>query len=94
MNQDEAIKDFLGDRPQSGQLKDWRVTLEERLAGLQQELTERGDGAGRLGLKIEQLKRQIAALREEEAVTEFVEDSVRVTLAMGQDSEATNEYED
>jgi hypothetical protein len=94
MDEQEAIRDFLGERPDSGQLRDWREALQERLAGLRQERDQRGDPSGRLGNKIEQLKRQIAALRDEEAVTEFVEDSVRVTLAMGQVAEPLDNLEE
>lgn len=91
MNEDEAIKDFLGERPDSRQLNDWRVTLEERLTALQAEQERAGGANPRLRAKIEQLKKQISALREEEAVTEFVEDSVRVTLAMGQVADPIDE---
>ena len=84
MSEEEAIRDFLGERPDSAQLTDWRTTLEERLAALQEEQKRAGGANPALGKKIDQLRKQIAALREEEAVTQFVEDSVRVTLAMGQ----------
>ena len=36
-----------------------------------------------LRARLKEMDRQIAALEQEELVTEFVEDSVRVTLAMG-----------
>lgn len=91
MNEEEAIKDFLGDRPDSQQLNDWRVTLEQRLAALQEEQQRAGGANPALRSKIEQLKKQVAALREEEAVTQFVEDSVRVTLAMGQVADPIDE---
>jgi hypothetical protein len=86
-----AIREFLGERPDSGQLEDWRVTLEQRLQALETERTRGGDA--RFSVKIEQLKRQIAALRQEEAITGFVEDSVRVTLAMGAVADPVDETE-
>lgn len=83
MKEDEAIRQFLGDRPDAAQLHDWRATLEERLTALERDRKARGGGGPGTEAKVNQLKRQIAALVEEEAVTRFVEDSVRVTLAMG-----------
>jgi hypothetical protein len=94
MEEQEAIRDFMGDRPDSTQLRDWRETLQQRLAGMEQEKAQTGDPSGRLGSKIQQLKKQIAALSEEEAVTEFVEDSVRATLAMGRIADPINQLED
>ena len=83
MDQEEAIRDFLGDRPRADEISEWKAALEQRLQALQRE-RERADAASpSLVAKIEQLKRQIAALDQEHAITEFVEDSVRVTLAMG-----------
>jgi hypothetical protein len=84
MDQDEAIQDFLGERPHADQLRGWRETLEHRLQSLV-ENRARGtaDADAALEAKIAGLKRQIAALGQEEAITQFVEDSVRVTLAMG-----------
>jgi phage shock protein A len=83
MDQEEAIRDFLGDRPRADEISEWKAALEQRLQALQRE-RERADAATpSLLAKIEQLKRQIAALDQEHAITEFVEDSVRATLAMG-----------
>lgn len=96
MNEEDAIRDFLGDRPGAEQLREWRSTLERRLEMLQQDLERPGSGPStesKIAGKIKELKRQIEALREEEAVTRFVEDSVRVTLAMGTVSEPMDEYE-
>ena len=84
MNEDETIREFLGERPDAAQLREWREALERRLEGLEGDRGKTtGTGAASLESKIAQLKRQITALQEEEAITEFVEDSVRVTLAMG-----------
>jgi hypothetical protein len=84
MDEQKAIRGFLGDRPDSGQLREWRKTLEERLKRVlaDQEAAPAEDVA-RWDARAAELRRQIAALEQEELVTEFVEDSVRVTLAMG-----------
>ena len=95
MHEERAIKEFLGERPGAEELEDWRRTLEQRLESLEAELKKTGAGAAPvLQNKIAQLRRQIAALAEEEAVTRFVEDSVRVTLAMGAAYEAAGEVEE
>ena len=92
MDHETAVDQFLGERPRAEQLRDWRQTLEDRLKALQAE-AKAGRGAS-LETKIAQLKRQIQALREEEAVTQFVEDSVRVTLAMGAATEGMDDQEE
>ena len=82
--EDTVVQQFLGDRPNAEQFRDWRVTLERRLqAMVEDRKSAEGPAAASLDARITQLKRQVAALQEEEAVTQFVEDSVRVTLAMG-----------
>ena len=91
MDEAEAIRDFLGERPDSDQLKNWRGALEDRLSALEAEQMRAGDADPGLRSKIQTLKRQIAALQEEQAITEFVEDSVRVTLAMGTVAEQLDE---
>ena len=91
MKEDDAIREFMGDRPSSEQLRDWRIALEERLAALK---ADRPRAGASLDGKIATTERQIDALREEEAVTRFVEDSVRVTLAMGASSDGMDEAEE
>ncbi|MCC2672646.1 MAG: hypothetical protein K0Q72_5118 [Armatimonadetes bacterium] len=83
MNSDEAVREFLGDRPGADELTEWRATLEDRLQKLQAERDKGVTVSTSLTNKIRQLEKQIAALRQEEAITQFVEDSVRATLAMG-----------
>ena len=90
-----AIDQFLGDKPSSAQLRQWRETLRERSRRLRQELKAAApeqaarlrDGAAALRARLAEMSRQIAALEQEELITEFVEDSVRVTLAMGSTAE-------
>jgi len=90
MDAEQSIRQFLGDRPGSAELSEWRATLELRLEGLDAERKRTGATAA-VDNKIAQLKRQIAALREEEAITQFIEDSVRVTLAMGAVTEGSGD---
>lgn len=79
-----AVEEFLGDKPSSAQLREWRDTLAARAARLRRELKEaRPEQAPTLRTRLGEMERQIAALEQEQLITEFVEDSVRVTLAMG-----------
>ncbi len=84
MDEDKAIREFLGERPDAAQWRQWRETLEERLRRL---LAARAgapsEAQAELAGRIAELRNQIAALEQEELITEFIEDSVRVTLAMG-----------
>ena len=92
MEEERIIRDFLGDRPDAAQLAEWVETLRGRLARLQAEARRAaGDDAPALEAQIKRLKRQIAALEEEAAITQFVQDSVRVTLAMGAATEGGGE---
>jgi hypothetical protein len=99
MNEDEAIREFLGDRPEATQFREWREVLQRRLASLEADRKKAvaiggpGSSAGLDG-RIAQLRKQIDALLEEEAVTQFVEDSVRVTLAMGAAAETVGDPDD
>ena len=84
MNEQQAVQEFLGDRPGVSQLAEWRITLERRVQALERDVERSSAGeAVSLQLRIASLRKQIHALYEEEAVTRFVEDSVRVTMAMG-----------
>jgi hypothetical protein len=79
-----AVEEFLGDQPSSAQLRQWRETLLARARRVRQELKEADPAqAPALRARLAEMERQIAALEQEELITEFVEDSVRVTLAMG-----------
>jgi hypothetical protein len=84
VDDDTIIESFLGERPRATQIEGWLEALRTRLAGFQQEAREAApDEAARLRGKIRELEQQVAALEKEAAITQFVEDSVRVTLAMG-----------
>jgi hypothetical protein len=90
--EEQAIQQFLGDRPNSAQLREWRETLEARLKTLRAHLAAAPESERKeLADRIAQLTKQIAALLQEELVTGYVEDSVRVTLAMGRATEGSEE---
>ena len=92
MDDERIVRDFLGDRPDAAQLAAWAAALKGRLAGLQQDIGRAStEERSALDAQIRRLKRQIAALEEEAAITQFVEESVRVTLAMGAASEGGGE---
>jgi phage shock protein A len=92
MDEERIIRDFLGGRPDAAQLVAWVASLRDRLTGLQEEAkSASGERAEALEPQIRRLKRQIAALEEEAAITQFVQDSVRVTLAMGAATEEGGE---
>jgi hypothetical protein len=79
-----TINEFLAGKPTSAQLREWRETLVQRSKRLREELTQADPSqAPALRSRLGEMERQIAALEEEALITEFVEDSVRVTLAMG-----------
>jgi hypothetical protein len=79
-----AIDQFLGKDPSSAQLRQWRETLIARSRRLRRELKEADPNQqAALRARLAEMSRQIAALEQEAMITEFVEDSVRVTLAMG-----------
>lgn len=81
-NEDEVIEEVLGENPRARELRLMRAALEQRWANVrreQQRSVEERERA-QLGARLKELETQIAALRQEEAITTFVEDSVRVTL--------------
>jgi hypothetical protein len=83
-DEQQAVEQFLGKDPSSAQLRQWRETLITRSRRLRQELKEADPKQeAALRARLAEMSRQIAALEQEELITEFVEDSVRATLAMG-----------
>jgi hypothetical protein len=73
--EDEEIMDsFFGETSRARELRELKETLQERLKVLL------ADGASS-EKKIQELRGQISVLAEEEAVSGFVEESVRATLA-------------
>jgi uncharacterized membrane protein YccC len=84
------LHDFLGDQAQASELRQLREALEDRLRRLRAESESDPKTREELRLKIDQVRRQIQVLAEEEAISGFVEESVRAVVAdmgaMDQDS--------
>ncbi len=84
---ERVIQDFLGEHPRATEWRALRQALSERLLALRRQRRQEGEtGADAprlhaLDLQIGSLDRQVAALETEEAVSQFVENSLRVTLA-------------
>jgi hypothetical protein len=81
-DEEQVIEEFLGDNPRARELRLMRAALEQRLAVMQRDYDRLTGERERTQLhtKITELRKQIAAIHQEEAITTFVEDSVRVTL--------------
>jgi hypothetical protein len=81
-DEEEVIDEFLGENPRARELRLMRAALEQRREGLlrERERTKEERERAQFQSKIKELDRQIAALKQEESITEFVENSVRVTL--------------
>lgn len=78
---DDAVRDFLGDNATAAELREMREALEDRLRRLR--AAAEADPATReeLRLKIDQVEKQIRVLAEEEAISGFVEETVRASAA-------------
>lgn len=81
-DEEQIIDEVLGENARARELRLMRAALEERRALFQREQERTNDEVEnkRLNAKINELTRQIEAVRQEEAISEFVEGSVRVTL--------------
>ena len=79
---EQAIDDILGENPRSRELRLMRFALEQRRHAFAKDRLQAKTDKDRAGLaaKVSELEKQIAALKQEEAITTFVEDSVRVTI--------------
>ena len=84
---DEAIREFLGDTPRAAEWRALREALSERLAALKatrEAEAQAGSEPARLRTldsQIAALRKQVATLQTEEVVSQFVEDSLMVTIA-------------
>lgn len=81
---EEAIEDFLEGQPRADLWRELRETLAARLADARAERDAASpDDLRRLELekRVRELDTQVGALAREEAVTRFVEDSVRASLS-------------
>ena len=93
---ERIIEEFLGEHPRAAEWRALRQALEDRLIGLRrQRQREAEDDApperlAALDTQIAALDRQVATLETEEAVAQFVEESIKFTLAQN-DMEAAVE---
>jgi len=81
--EDPRLQKFLGDQNRAEDFRQWRMVLEERLKGLRQTLQTADDPVvtRKLRQQIQDLQDNLAVLRTEEPVAQFVEDSAKATLA-------------
>lgn len=83
---ERMIEEFLGEHPRAAEWRALRHALEERRSGLRRERQREAEGGAPddrlavLDAQILALDRQVATLETEEAVAQFVEDSVKFTL--------------
>ena len=82
LDEEEILDEFMGENPRARELRLMRGALEQRRSGFSRDrersASEREKSA--MSAKITELDRQIAAIRQEEEITTFVEGSVRLTL--------------
>lgn len=87
LDTEQVIDDFFEGSPRADELRRMRDALSDRLRALRRQRAESGDDAPRLTAQIAAMERQIEALKTEEAVSQFVEDSIKVTLAKAEPEE-------
>ena len=81
--QDQVIEEFLEGHPRAEYWRELRETLTDRLKDAIIERDAAGPDApthAALDKRVRELQTQVAALATEEAVTQFVEDSVRQSV--------------
>lgn len=81
-DEESAVHEALGQNNSGSGLRALRLALEFRQKAVERDLAAAGADAERARLKkrIREMERQIAVLKEEEAINRFVEASVRVAL--------------
>jgi hypothetical protein len=79
---ERAIEETLEGKPRASKLAEMVSALQVRRAAFQRELDLATEDAGKKewATRIREVDRQIATLKQEQAITEFVENSVRVTV--------------
>ena len=80
---EEIIEDFLEGQPRAAQWREYRVALQTRLDRAKDELVataEKSPERREAEDRVKELRTQIRALAEEEAITQFVEESVGNSL--------------
>jgi len=78
---EDAIDEVLQGKPRASELAEMVAALEVRRETFLRERDAASDAAGRKEwtARLREVDRQIDLLRQEQAITEFVENSVRVT---------------
>ena len=79
----DILEEFLGDTPRAAEWRGLRDALRERLRTLVRSRGLETDPAASAALEtqIGSLRKQVAALETEEVVAQFVEDSIKASLA-------------
>ena len=79
---EQAIEEFLEDKPRASALVEMIAALEDRRATFLRERDAATDEAQKRewDARLREVEKQIEVLREERAVTEFVENSIRATV--------------
>ena len=82
LDEEALVDEVLGANPRAAEIAGWREELEKRLAGFRRELDQAHDPAAQKlwRRRIEELRAHIAVAAQEEAISRFVENSVRVAL--------------
>jgi len=81
--QGDILEEFLGDTPRATEWRTLRDALRERLRALVRSRDLETDPAAlaTLEAQVAALRKQVAALETEEVVAQFVEDSIKASLA-------------
>ncbi len=79
----DVLEEFLGDTPRATEWRALRDALRERLRALVRSRSAETDTAASAALEtqIAALRKQVAALETEEVVAQFVENSIKASLA-------------
>ena len=94
---DDVINDFMGGTPRANQWRELRIVLEARLVDAKLQLVDApaGSTAHRsLQRKVKEMTLQVNALLQEEAVAQFVEDSVIATVSRPHPLEVMDGFDD
>ncbi len=80
---EQVIEEFFEEQPRASELRQIREALQERRLLLRNDYDTSNDPKYRASLhsKLKELSIQIAAVREEEAISSFVEGTIRATLS-------------
>jgi hypothetical protein len=81
---DDVIDDFMGGKPRANQWRELRIVLEARLADTKMQLAVTSPGSREhrsLQRKVKEMTAQVNVLIQEEAVAQFVEDSIIATVS-------------